>query len=156
VSSGDTTKGEAIAGCVDYAVDVAKTMKYDLGEFTFALVDCASAWKIDHAYGAWHLAGTVCDLEQSFELTWTGPDAGGVVLVTPDGAGGGSFTLTGQLVGLPTSGSGPIRIDSGADPPTVFMGAGSWLVESPAGAVSVSGAEDVTMPLIAGAGPDCD
>jgi len=56
------------SSCADVSSDIAETIYYDLGEFSFALVDWSSGWKIDETINSGgdsaHYTGISCESEK--------------------------------------------------------------------------------------------
>ena len=55
-------------GVASGAIDIAKTLHWDLGEQVFRLQDWQAGWKIDQQLQGWTFTGIVCDTEKPFTL----------------------------------------------------------------------------------------
>jgi hypothetical protein len=101
------------------AIDIAKTLHWDLGEKTFRLSDWQAGWRINEQLQGWIFTGIVCDTEKPFTLDATlGPDISGTYSFTPSGAGPLTWSFAGIANGvfaLHATGTGNTQTPQNAD-----------------------------------------
>jgi hypothetical protein len=126
-----TASTAGAVGFVAPAIDIAKTVHWDLGEHFGPLTDWEQAsYRIDQAVGELHFTGVVCGLDKPFTLTSADP-APGSITYTPSGPAGGSYFGSGQVGttqgSLSWSGTYSINV---ADPahPTIRMDEGTTTI----------------------------
>lgn len=96
------------------AIDIAKTLHWDLGEQTFRLQDWQAGWKVDQELQGWKFNGIVCDTTKPFTLdaALPGSDISGTYTVTPTGDGPFAYSFDGTAFGqftLNATGTGNIQ-----------------------------------------------
>lgn len=155
--------GLSLAGGVPSgALDVARTLHFDLGEFAYRFIDYETGYRVDQTWlGGYRLSGEVCDLEQPFVIRADGSAIGayvGDLTITPAPGGAVSYALVGTFGGfLSGQGSGGGQIDATADPPTLTLTAGSFTAKFPSpignapvgeGGAHFAGAESAPILLV--------
>jgi hypothetical protein len=102
------------------AVDIAKTLHWDLGEQTFRLQDWQLGWKIDQQLQGWQFNGIVCDTTKPFTLDAALPDSdiAGKYAITPTGDGPIAYSFDGTFgqFALTATGTGNIQTPQNAEP----------------------------------------
>ncbi|MEO7370716.1 MAG: hypothetical protein ABIZ69_07635, partial [Ilumatobacteraceae bacterium] len=89
-----------VLGAGSGAVDIAKTLHWDLGEQTFRLSDWQAGWKVDQQLQGWTFTGIVCDTEKPFTLAAAiDADVTGSYTFTPSGSGPLTWAFTGVANG---------------------------------------------------------
>jgi hypothetical protein len=89
--SGLSTGKAPIAGPLGAAINVAKTIRWDLGEITFPMKDWeADSYRIDQPFGVLKMTGVVCDLAAPFAIT-IGGEINGSIVLTPSSPDGGQY-----------------------------------------------------------------
>ena len=98
-------------GVASGAIDIAKTLHWDLGEQVFRLQDWQAGWKIDQDLG-WKFTGIVCDTEKPFTLDAVlDADVSGSYTFTPAADGTATWSFTGNANGVfPLSAQGTAKI----------------------------------------------
>ena len=120
------------------ALDIAKTLHFDLGEFVYPFTDFETGYRIDQTWlgGGYRLTGEVCDLDKPFVIQADGSAASayvGPLTITPNGGGAVSYSLVGTFGGrLTGEGSGSGQLDTAADPATLTLDGGSFTANFPA------------------------
>jgi hypothetical protein len=102
-------------GVASGAIDIAKTLHWDLGERAFPMSDFQAGWKVDQTLQGWHFTGVVCDTAKPFTLDAVlDADVSGAYQFTPSGTGPLTWVFSGQANGgaFPLSASGGGRIDA--------------------------------------------
>jgi hypothetical protein len=107
-------------GAASGAIDIAKTLHWDLGEQTFRLHDWQAGWKIDQLLTGWHFDGIVCDTQKPFTLhAVLDADVSGTYTFTPTGTGPVTWTFAGSTDGgafpLHATGTGNIQTPENAE-----------------------------------------
>jgi hypothetical protein len=102
------------------AVDIAKTLHWDLGEQTFRLQDWQAGWKVDQQLLGWQFNGIVCDTTKPFTLdaALPGSDIAGKYAITPTGDGPITYSFDGTAFGqftLSATGGGNIQTPQNAE-----------------------------------------
>lgn len=94
------------------AVDIAKTLHWDLGEQTFRMYDWQAGWKIDQVLQGWTFTGIVCDTQKPFTLNAVlDADVSGVYAFTPSADGTATWSFTGIADGaFPLHAQGTAKI----------------------------------------------
>jgi hypothetical protein len=122
------------------AIDIARTLHWDMGEYVFRMIDWQAGWKIDQNSEGYHFTGVVCDLEQEFTIDATSALAGaggvGAFTVTPTSEATASWSFTGSFGGVFTyggSGAGEIQTAQNAEPVVRLQASSNWVANSPAG-----------------------
>ena len=83
------------------AIDIAKTLHWDLGEQTFRMYDWQAGWKIDQQLQGWTFTGIVCDTLKPFTLNAVlDADVSGAYAFTPGADGAAAWSLTGIADGV--------------------------------------------------------
>ena len=108
-----------VLGAASGAIDIAKTLHWDLGEVAFPMSDYQAGWKVDQILQGWHFTGIVCDTTKPFTLDAV-LDAGvsGAYAFTPSGTGPLTWAFTGVADGvfpLSASGGGNIQTPENAE-----------------------------------------
>ena len=108
------------AGAIGSAINVAKTVRYDLGEQTFPFTDWqADSFRVDQPMGQLTVQGVVCSLEQPFSLGVSGMINGALNFV-PSSPDAGSYEGGAPEVYLEWSGL--YTVDrSNPDAPTIAL-----------------------------------
>jgi hypothetical protein len=98
-------------GVASGAIDIAKTLHWDLGEKVFRLQDWQAGWKVDKDLG-WKFAGIICDTEKPFTLDAVlDSEVSGSYAFTPAGDGTATWAFTGIANGaFPLSAQGTAQI----------------------------------------------
>ena len=125
------------SGAPSGIIDIAKTLRYDLGEYLFAFTDFATGYRVDQQWiGGYTLTGEVCDLSMPFVIQADGSAVFayvGPLTITPLGDGAVSYDLSGTFGGqFPGRGAGGGVIDERADPVTILLDPGSFFATFPA------------------------
>ena len=106
-------------GAASGAIDIAKTLHWDLGEHVFRMYDWQAGWKVDQVLQGWTFTGIVCDTLKPFTLDATlDADVSGTYTVTPSGSGPMTWTFTGIADGvfpLHANGGGEIQTPQDAE-----------------------------------------
>jgi hypothetical protein len=102
------------------AIDIAKTLHWDLGEQTFRLQDWQAGWKVDQQLQGWTFTGIVCDTTKPFTLNAVlQADALGTYTITPSGGGPIQWAFAGYTDGgafpLHATGTGNIQTPQNAE-----------------------------------------
>jgi hypothetical protein len=129
----------SILGGLGAAVNVLKTVRYDLGTYTLPLKDWElESYVIDQPFGALRMSGTVCGLSQPFQIDVSGEINGSIVL-TPTSDTGGNFVGGAPEVMLTWTGT--FVIDrANPDAPTLIMAETASTVDLPqVGPVDITG-----------------
>jgi hypothetical protein len=118
------------------AIDIAKTLHWDLGEQTFRLSDWQAGWKIDQTLRAWHFTGIVCDTTKPFTLDAVlQADASGTYTITPSGDGPIQWTFAGFTDGgafpLHSTGGGNIQTPQNAEAVVHLADSGPLIADIP-------------------------
>ncbi len=129
------------SGLINAAVDIAKTIHWDLGVFVFPLQDWATGYRVDQAYGDGRISGTICSLDKPFTLQFVAqpPGAGtmtGKFIFTPSGKNGGTWSYKGGVRGVPVTitGTGGYKVQGEAEgQPNIEMAGGQWTQTTPMG-----------------------
>jgi hypothetical protein len=100
-----------VLGVASGAIDIAKTLHWDLGEQTFRLQDWQAGWKVDQDLG-WKFAGIICDTEKPFTLNAVlDTEVSGSYAFTPAADGTATWSFTGTANGVfPLSAQGTAQI----------------------------------------------
>jgi hypothetical protein len=101
-------------GLASGAIDIAKTLHWDLGEQTFRLQDWQAGWKIDQQLQGWTFTGIICDIEKPFTLSAVlDAEVSGSYAFTPGVEGAETWSFTGIADGaFPLSAQGTAKINS--------------------------------------------
>ncbi|MBK5334241.1 MAG: hypothetical protein JJD93_19865 [Ilumatobacteraceae bacterium] len=94
-------------GVASGAIDIAKTLHWDLGEQVFRLQDWQAGWKVDQQLQGWTFTGIVCDTQKPFTLNAVLdsevfgayafiPNADGTATWSFEGSANGAFPLHAQ------------------------------------------------------------
>lgn len=122
-------------GAASGAIDIAKTLHWDLGEQTFRMHDWQAGWKIDQVLQGWHFTGIVCDTQKPFTLDATlDADVSGTYTITPTGEGPAPWRFTGLADGafpLHATGTGNIQTPENAEAIVHFDKPGQLLADLP-------------------------
>ena len=122
------------------AVDIAKTIHWDLGEHTFRMYDWQAGWKIDQESFGYHFTGIVCDTMEPFTIEAAGNLAGvsgiGTFTLTPTGESTATWSFLGAMAGgvfsYHAEGTGEIQTPENADV-VVHLDASDWVADTPVG-----------------------
>ena len=126
--------------CPSAAIDIAKSLHFDLGEFVYPFTDYETGYRVEQSWlgGGYHLTGEVCDLDKPFVIQADGGATSayvGPLTITPTGGGAATYSLVGTFggqLGLTGGGSGSGQIDATTDPATLTLDAGSFTANFPA------------------------
>ncbi len=118
------------------AIDIAKTLHYDLGEFAYRFKDYLTGYRISQTWiGGYELSGEVCDLEQAFVIQADGSGVGGYVgelTITPSADGQVAYELVGKFGGqLAGHGSGTGTLTVSAEQALVTLTGGQFVATFP-------------------------
>lgn len=103
------------------------------------------AFKASGGGGDWSAKGTICDITKPFSLSGTGLTA----RMTPTGASGGSYTLTGNAGGVSWSGGGSYTVRRDRDGQSgVLTTKGTHTIKTPRGTFSGSGTAEFALTKI--------
>lgn len=98
-------------GCADAVADVVKSFHWDLGEFSFKLIDWQSTYQLSGTEEGVSFTGLVCDLSEPFTAAGSGQGVSVTLTFTPSSTTAGSWSYTGSGGGIPLSGSGQYSIE---------------------------------------------
>ena len=118
------------------AIDIAKTLHWDLGEQTFRLRDWQAGWKIDQVLRGWTFTGIVCDTTKPFTLDAVlQADFRGTYSITPSGDGPIQWTFAGFTDGgafpLHSTGGGNIQTPENAEAVVHLANSGPLIADIP-------------------------
>jgi hypothetical protein len=127
-------------GIASGAIDIARTLHWDMGEYVFRMIDWQAGWKIDQNSVGYQFSGVVCDLDQQFAIEAISALAGagglGTFNVVPGAESTASWTFTGSIGGAFTyagSGAGEIQTQQSSEPILRLRASSDWVAETPAG-----------------------
>ncbi|MEA3185910.1 MAG: hypothetical protein QOJ74_2387, partial [Ilumatobacteraceae bacterium] len=106
-------------GAATGAIDIAKTLHWDLGERAFNMADFQAGWRVDQTLQGWHFTGVVCDTAKPFTLDAVlDADVSGAYAFAPSGTGPLTWVFSGTANGvfpLSASGGGNIQNPDNAE-----------------------------------------
>ena len=117
------------------AIDIAKTLHWDMGERVFVMADWQAGWKIDQVLRGWHFTGIVCDTNKPFTLDAVlDADVSGTYSFTPTGTGPLTWTFAGMANGafpLSANGGGNIQTPENAEAVVHIDNTGQLIAQLP-------------------------
>jgi hypothetical protein len=118
------------------AVDIARTLHWDMGERVFRLKDWQAGWKIDQYEFDNHFTGIVCDLAKPFAVDFESPIGGwqGRFTVTPTPDGPATWAFEGTIVSayrFVGTGVGEVQSPQNAEAVVVIRTSSDWVADVP-------------------------
>ncbi len=136
------------------AVDIARTLHWDMGERVFRMTDWQAGWKIDQYEFDNHFFGIVCDLEKPFAVDFASPAGGwaGTFTVTPTPDGPATWEFEGSIAGtygFVGNGVGEVQSPKNAESVAVIRTSSDWVADVPdVGSVAVDLAARLALPTV--------